>query len=96
MGKNMTNKLWLKKQLYSLQMPEGGDLIAHIQKFSQVCSDVMNPNVKIDEEDRALLLFCSLSFFYDGLIVGNYVPKPIISLLMVKLIIVIVYELLNL
>ena len=34
MDKNMTNKLWLKKQLYSLRMPEGGDLVAHIQKFN--------------------------------------------------------------
>ena len=30
MGKNMINKLWLKKQLYSLWMPEGGDLIFYI------------------------------------------------------------------
>ena len=68
MGKNMTNKLWLKKQLYSLRMPERGDLIAHIQKFNQVCSDVMGLDVKIDEEDRALLLLCSLLVSYDGLI----------------------------
>ena len=68
MGKNITNKLWLKKQLYSLRMNEGGDLIAHIQNFNQVCSEVMNLDVKIDEEDRALLLFCSLLGSYDGLI----------------------------
>ena len=36
-GKNMTNKLWLKKQLYCLRMLEGGDLIVHIQKFNQIC-----------------------------------------------------------
>ena len=30
MSKNMINKLWLKKQLYSLRMPEGRDLIVHI------------------------------------------------------------------
>ena len=70
MGKNMTNKLWLKKQLHSLRMPKGGDLIAHIQKFNQVCSDVMNLDVRIDEEDRALLLLCSLPFSYNGLILS--------------------------
>ncbi|WP_374695592.1 hypothetical protein ACEW7V_00920 [Areca yellow leaf disease phytoplasma] len=68
MGKNMINKLWLKKQLYSLRMPEGGDLVAHIQRFNQVCSEVMSLDVKIDEEDRALLLLCSLPGSYDGLI----------------------------
>ena len=43
-------------------MSEGGDLITHIQIFNQVCSKVMSLDVKIDEEDRALLLLCSLSF----------------------------------
>ena len=49
-------------------MLEGGDPIAYIQKFNQVCSDVMSLDVKIDEEDRALLLLCSLLGSYDGLI----------------------------
>jgi len=68
MGKNMTNNLWLKKQLYSPRMPEGGDLVAYIQRFNQVYYEVMSMDVKIDEEDRALLLFCSLPGSYDGLI----------------------------
>lgn len=56
-GKKMTNKPWLKKQLYSLRMPEDGDFIAHIQRFNQVCSEViMNLDVKMDEEDQAVLL----------------------------------------
>ena len=68
MGKNMTNKLWLKKQLYSLRMSKGGDLVIYIQKFNQVSSEVISLDVKIDEEDRALLLLCSLPDSYDGLI----------------------------
>ena len=68
MEKNMMNKLWLKKQLYSLRMPKGGDLVSHIQRFNQVCSEVMSLDVKIEEEDRALLLLCSLPGSYDGLI----------------------------
>ena len=31
MGRNMYNKLVLKKQLYSLRMVEGGDVVGHIQ-----------------------------------------------------------------
>ena len=68
MDKNMTNKLWLTKQRYSLQMPKGEDLIAHIQKLDQVCLEVISLDVKIDEEDRSLLLLCSLPVSYDGLI----------------------------
>ena len=67
MGKNMTNKLWPKKQLYNLRMSEEGDLVSHIQRFNQVYSDLMNMDVKI-EEDRTLLLLCSFPSVYDGLI----------------------------
>ena len=49
-------------------MSEGGDLVFYIQKFNRVCSDVMSLDVKIDEEDRAFLLLCSLPATYDGLI----------------------------
>ena len=79
MGKNMTNKLWLKKQLYSLRMPEGRDFVAHIQRFNQVCSEVMSLDVKIDEEDRALLLLCSLPGSYDGLITTLVYGKKILN-----------------
>ena len=34
MDKNMTNKLWLKKQLYNLPMSKRGDLVGHIQRFN--------------------------------------------------------------
>ena len=76
--KNMTNKLWLKKQLYSLKMPEGGDLVAHIQRFNQVCSEVISLYVKIDE-DRALLLLYYLLRSYDGLITTLVYGKEILN-----------------
>ena len=68
LGKNMTNKLWLKKKLYNLRISKRGDLIAHIQKFNQICSEVMSLDVKIEEKDRALLLLCSLLGSYNHLI----------------------------
>ena len=60
-------------------MSEGEDLIAHIQKFNQVCLDVMSFDVKIDEEDRALLLLCSLSVSYNGLITTLAYRKEILN-----------------
>ena len=60
-------------------MPEGGDLVAHIQRFNQVCSEVMSLDVKIDEEDRALLLLCSLPGSYDGLITTLVYGKKILN-----------------
>ena len=39
-----------------------------ISKNSIVYLDVMSLDIRIDEEDRALLLLCSLPVSYDGLI----------------------------
>ena len=49
-------------------MSEGGDLVGHIQRFNQVCYDLLKIDVKIEEEDRALFLLCSLPLVYDHLI----------------------------
>ena len=68
MRKNICNKLMLKKRLYSLQMPEGGDVLGHIQKFDQMCNKLLNIGVKIEEEDKSLLLLCSLPPSYDPLV----------------------------
>ena len=63
----MCNKLILKKRLYSLQMQEGGDVLSHIQKFDQVCNEFLNIGMKMEEEDKSLLLLCSLPPSYDPL-----------------------------
>ena len=64
----MCNKLMLKKKLYDLRMQEGGDILGHIQKFNQVCNELLNIRVKMEEEDMSLLLLCSLPPFYDPLV----------------------------
>ena len=60
-------------------MPEVGDLVSHIQRFNQVCSEVMSLDVKIKEEDRALLLLCSLLGSYDELITTLVYGKEILN-----------------
>jgi hypothetical protein len=36
MAKNLTNKLYVKKQLYGLQMEENIDLLDHLNKFNML------------------------------------------------------------
>ena len=36
MAKNLTNKLYVKKQLYGLQMEENTDLLKHLNKFNML------------------------------------------------------------
>ena len=62
-----------------LRMLEGEDLINYIQKFNQVCLESMSLDVKIDGEDRALLLLYSLPMSYDGLIIILMYEKKILN-----------------
>ena len=66
--KNMYNKLMLKRRLYSLWMQEGWDILGHIQKFDQTCNKLLNIGIKMKEEDKSLLLLCSLPSSYDPLV----------------------------
>jgi hypothetical protein len=60
MAKNLTNKLYVKKQLYSLQMEENTDLLKHLNKFNMLNTQLLNFSVKIGKEDKAILLLASL------------------------------------
>ena len=58
MSKTLTQKLYLKQKSYELKMQEGSDLAEHINIFNQLIADLGKLNVKIDEEDRAIIFFC--------------------------------------
>ena len=63
--KSFSNKLYLKKQLYGLRMKEGTVVLDHLNFFNKVISELQAVDVKIDEEDKALILFSSLLESYD-------------------------------
>ena len=60
MIKNIPNKLYLKKQLYGLHMKEGTTMLKHLNFFNKVTSELLTVDVKIDEEDKVLILLSSL------------------------------------
>src|SRR3954463_870272 len=64
-GKNLTNRLYLKKRLYTLIMEEGSAVKEHLYAFNSNIMDLGNVNIKVDREDRALILLCSLPRSYD-------------------------------
>ena len=63
-----TNKLYLKKQLYGLHMKEGTAVLEHLNFFNKVISELLAVDVKIDEQDKALILLHSLLESYDHII----------------------------
>ncbi|CAA0838475.1 Probable prolyl 4-hydroxylase 11 [Striga hermonthica] len=68
MSKTLTTKLYLKERLYGLKMQEGTDLGQHVNIFNQVVTDLTSLEVKIEDEDKAMILLCSLSPSYKHMV----------------------------
>ena len=56
MTKSLSNKLSMKKQLYSFQMKEDTPILQHLNAFNRILCDLLTLEVKLEEEDKALLL----------------------------------------
>ena len=67
MAKNLSNKLYLKKELYSLRMSESTDMLQHLSKFNSLISQLLQFKVTFDDEDKAILLLASLPSSYENL-----------------------------
>ena len=58
--KTVTSKIALKQKLHLLRMPEGSSLKEHLDTFLSIVMDLESMDVKIDDEDKAIVLLCSL------------------------------------
>ena len=75
MTKSLSNEL-LKNQLYSLRMTEETPVLQHLNVFNWILSNLLALEVKLEEEDKALLL---LLFLHDHLATTMY-EKEILEL----------------
>ena len=53
--------------MIGLQMMEEVDINQHIDKFNKITMELDSPEVKIEEEDKALLLLASLPLSLDNI-----------------------------
>ncbi|KAL0298311.1 UNVERIFIED_CONTAM: Retrovirus-related Pol polyprotein from transposon TNT 1-94 [Sesamum radiatum] len=65
MSKSIANKLYLKQRLYELKMQEGFDLVQHMNIFNQIITYLAHLDVNIEDEEKAMILLCSLPFSYE-------------------------------
>ncbi|GJV46322.1 retrovirus-related pol polyprotein from transposon TNT 1-94 [Tanacetum coccineum] len=65
MTKSLANKLYLKKNLYTFYMPAGRKISKHIDEFNKIFLDLSNIDVKVEDEDLAVLLLTSLPASYE-------------------------------
>ena len=68
MSKTLTQKLYLKQKLFGLKMQDGEDLAEHINVFNQLVADLAKVDVKVDDDDKAIILLCSLPSSYEHLV----------------------------
>lgn len=75
-----TTKVYLKQKFYKLKMQEGSDLVEHMNAYNQVVTDLEHIGVKILDEDKAILLLCSLPPSYEHLITTLTYDKETVEL----------------
>ncbi|KAI0527473.1 hypothetical protein KFK09_003074 [Dendrobium nobile] len=84
MKKSLTNRLLLKKQLYTLQMEETKELRNHLDDFNKLILDLKNVDVTIDEEDQGIILLSSLLKTYENIVDTMLYGKQTLTLTEIK------------
>ena len=75
MSKSLTNRLYLKKQLYGLKMSERSDIRDHINQFNKCITQSLSLEVKIEDEDHAIILLSFLLKSYEILVTTLSIGK---------------------
>ena len=65
MTKSLTKRIFLKRQLYNLWMKEGTSIAEHLNVFNTLICQLSDMEVKMEEEDKAITLLCSMPESWD-------------------------------
>jgi hypothetical protein len=68
MMKILMSRIYLKRQLYSLRMKEGTTIVDHLNTFNTLIVQLTSMEVKFKDEDKAIILLCSLPESWDNLV----------------------------
>ncbi|CAL2248670.1 unnamed protein product [Prunus armeniaca] len=62
--RSLSNKLFLKNELYSLKMEEGIKMIEHVSTFNRYIANLQRLDEVYKSEDKAVMLLTSLPLSY--------------------------------
>eukprot|EP00253_Pinus_taeda_P002896 PITA_02896 len=68
-SKSLVNKLFLRKKLYNLMMKDGDSMTENLNAFNTVVSQLSSVDIKISDEDKCIILLCSLLDLWDTLVI---------------------------
>jgi len=80
MTESLSNKLFMKYQLYCLRMKDDKPILQYLNTYNRIISDLLALEVKLEEEDKALLLLSSLPSSYDHLVTTIIYGKKTLKL----------------
>lgn len=73
---SLANEIYLRRQLYNLKINDSLSTYEHFNEFNTLFNDLLGIGMKINEEEHATLLLCSMSYVWDNLIINiSYVIK---------------------
>jgi hypothetical protein len=55
-----SNKVFLIKRLFNMNMSEGGSIVDHLNEFNMVNSNLSSIKLDLDDDFKDLLILCSL------------------------------------
>jgi hypothetical protein len=65
-----SNKVFLMKILFNMNMSGGGSVVDHLNEFNMVINELSFIGAKFDDEVRALLILCLFQEKYNGLVMA--------------------------
>ena len=68
--KSLVNNIFLKNNLYSLSMKEGGYISENLESFNMLMTHLTSIGVWMDEEERYQILLCSFPNSWDSLVMA--------------------------
>jgi hypothetical protein len=68
MTKSLTSRIYLKRQLYGLQMNEGTQVADHLNTFNTLIVQLTSMEVKFEDEDKTITLLFLLPESSDNLV----------------------------